>query len=394
MTALVQPTLANVPWSFESPNTFFHYYQHPTRDSGGNPVIIYLHGGGGRQNDARILTHGGSRPQCVVFETLREATGAGVPHFDFIGLNQDQWSTYKPHPKSAEGSSWKTGGYLNGDTGVIEGAPTYPDAAHPNGKDVIGVGNVNEAAWKLGIPYNIGRYGQAHVINATKRAIISIKSMAARYGGVLDIDPNKVFLLGTSYGGWQAMASQAQPPLVVPRQAALQGTEYFHMEPGTTSQVRGIINWYGHPDVRQGSQQILDFGGDANTEVLPQIIFETFQARIVADQNPSNKLKEKFSPQWFMETGQTEWLPPIVHFMFAPRENAYPLDAPFHQSDLGFNAVRYGGSEFKTGELEGISRTFRKQEMFEIAQGTFGPAAAEGKRMKAILLAWAQNCMS
>lgn len=389
MTALVQPDYTNVPWSFESPNCVFNYYENPTRVVGGNPLIIYVHGGGGKSNDARILTHGGTRPQCVVFETLMASTGDG-PHFDFIGLNLDQLATWKPHPNSAVGSSWKTAGDSDPDTGLPSSAPTYPNATYPNGRDIMGAANVNEAAWGIQPTYSIGRFAQAMVVDQLKRAIISIKSMAQTALGDLPFNHEKVWLLGTSYGGWLAMTSQAQPPLVAPKYAALCGYEWFPILPGATSQVRGIINWYGHPDIRVGPAQVIAKGGSATDEPLPQLVSEAFHARMNADQDSYDRLKELHSAQYFMETGQSEFLPPIIHFMFDDPDNSYPLGPPFHQSDLGYDAVRYGGKELRRS-LTSMLSDYREQEMHQMATTSFSATTGDGPTMAARILAWARR---
>lgn len=402
MTALVEPDMANVAWSFESPNTFFHYYEHPTRDEGGNPCTIYVHGGAGTVNDARFLTYAGGRPQCVVFAMMTQViTGADDVHMDFIALNLDQLSTYKPHPLSAKGNSWKTAAGYDADGIPSTAAPTFPDASYPDGRDILGAGNVDQATWKLQPAYSIGRFGSMMVVNQLKRAIVAIKSRAEVYGGDLPLNPNKLFLLGTSYGGWQALASQAQPPLIVPLGAALSAYEWFPMQPGVTSQVRGVINWYGHPDVRTGPQQVLDNGGDADDEVLPPLLLEGFLTRLVDEHEAFEVTKERLSAQYFMESGQTRWLPPVIHMMFATElAHTYPLGTPYHQKWLGIDAVRYGGSVFSQdvvgtiNRLRGQSVELFSEDGADFNANTSGGGGSDGKRMAYILNSWTKQCLS
>lgn len=394
MTALRQPTYSNVAWSFESPNCFFHYYEHATRDPGGNPLIIYLHGGGGKSNDPRILTHAGTRPQCVVFETLMDYVSSTDLHFDFIGLSVDQWATLKAHPQSNQGQSWKTGGAPDPDDGSVSTPPTYPNASFPTGKDTVGAVNVNEATWKLQVPYSIKRAGSDQAVNAVKRAIIAIKSRSTVYGGEFSFNPDKVFLMGTSYGGWLAMTCQAQPPLVVPKHMAFSGYEWFPMQPGVTSQVRGIINWYGHPDVRRGGPQVLAKGGTVNDEPLPDVVSEAFHSRLHSKHDPLAQRKKLFSAQYFMESGNSKWIPPIIHFMFGDPVNTYPLPAPYHQSDLGLDAVRYGGRDASRAVEGDLSPAYRSHEVYPTASASFSATGGEGPLMKRRILDWAKRCLS
>jgi len=142
----------------------YDVYRHSVRDPGGNPVIIYRHGGGWWSNDKRDI--GVDSPQNASYRLatyLLSRTAPTDTHFDIISIESRQKSF---------SSSGATFGY-----------------AQPNDMP-----SYFPEAW-----------------DDVKLAIVHIKQNAASLG----IDPKKVVLLGNSAGATTLWWSQLTAPLIV-----------------------------------------------------------------------------------------------------------------------------------------------------------------------------------
>lgn len=142
----------------------YDVYRHSVRDPGGNPVIIYRHGGGWWSNDKRDI--GVDSPQNASYRLatyLLSRTAPTDTHFDIISIESRQKSF------SSSGAAF---GY-----------------AQPNDMP-----SYFPEAW-----------------DDVKLAIVHIKQNAASLG----IDPKKVVLLGNSAGATTLWWSQLTAPLVV-----------------------------------------------------------------------------------------------------------------------------------------------------------------------------------
>ena len=140
----------------------YDVYRHSVRDPGGNPVIIYRHGGGWAGNDKRDIGVDANAPNRLAAYLLAR-TAPTDTHFDIISVESRQ-------------RSFDSSGAAFGYDQPIEMPSYFPEA------------------W-----------------DDVKLAIVHIKQNAASLG----IDPKKVVLLGNSAGATTLWWSQLTAPLVV-----------------------------------------------------------------------------------------------------------------------------------------------------------------------------------
>ena len=140
----------------------YDVYRHSVRDPGGNPVIIYRHGGGWASNDKRDIGVDANASNRLAAYLLAR-TAPTDTHFDIISIESRQRSF------SSSGAAF---GY-----------------AQPNDMP-----SYFPEAW-----------------DDVKLAIVHIKQNAASLG----IDPKKVVLLGNSAGATTLWWSQLTAPLIV-----------------------------------------------------------------------------------------------------------------------------------------------------------------------------------
>lgn len=140
----------------------YDIYRHPVRDPGGNPVIVYRHGGGWASNDKRDISVDGNSPNRFATYVLSQ-TAATDTHFDIVSIETRQRSF---------SDSGATGGFAQ----PYDEPAYFPDA------------------W-----------------SDAKLAIVHIKSNALTYGW----DPKKLVLFGNSAGASILWWSQLTDPLTI-----------------------------------------------------------------------------------------------------------------------------------------------------------------------------------
>jgi hypothetical protein len=140
----------------------YDVYRHPVRDVGGNPVLVYRHGGGWASNDKRDIGVDGNASNRLADYLLKRTLPTDT-HFDIISVESRQFSF------SSSGAAF---GYAQ---------PNDAPAFFPEAWDDL------------------------------KLALVHIKQNATTLG----IDPKKMVLFGNSAGATTMWWSQLTAPLVV-----------------------------------------------------------------------------------------------------------------------------------------------------------------------------------
>lgn len=245
-------------WGDEA-NQVFDYYPHSTRDTGGNPVLIYRHPGGGDSGNYQSVWTESSRWKMYFMQYVHDTTGLDL-HFDVISVETAQ-------------RSW--------------------DASFAAGKKSFILQQIADA----------------------QRCIIALKRMGVRGIGSSSykLDPSKFILMGDSHGSNLWSLSQVMPPLIEMNNRTSQG----YGEPGIaggpriyasvdTSSAAGVIYYIGQPDVRSAAMAYTNLGGwfgcsvtDGGTQIA----------------NIPTQLRESVSLQWYLEQGLTRyWCPHYVAY--------------------------------------------------------------------------------
>lgn len=88
---VIVPTLSAIRWG-PQPWQLFDYKAHPVRDPGGNPCLVFAHGGGhlgGNYKDIWLIDGTAVQPYNVLLNFLLTPT-LGT-HFDIVSLESAQW---------------------------------------------------------------------------------------------------------------------------------------------------------------------------------------------------------------------------------------------------------------------------------------------------------------
>lgn len=230
--------------------------QHPVRDHGGNPAIIWRHGsfGGSDKRVPWIASGAGNALAHYLNQSAREV------HFDFIsvGLRQGAWN----NPSDTHPSNASIGWYDE----PIDGPTHYPDT-----------------------------------FEDMKRAILAIKSAAYDLG----INPGRLIVGGDSAGADVAFHSQFTEPWYRDYAGPVGGSSRFRDGDGFDSRVQGILWHRGQPDFRYVT------GTSTETHVgsVWQNLFGTFTDAERAAL-PTH-LRDAVSPLAYLERGDTRWAVPL-----------------------------------------------------------------------------------
>lgn len=193
MVTMTTPTFQDIPWGTE-PCQKFDYWQNPERETGGNPVVLVRHGGGGVSGSYKDYRTDAPGPSSYMVQWLAGAQPATNParHWDVCSF----------------GSGQRT--FLGGEFPRTK-ATLYHDA-----------------------------------IRDCQAAIATIRRMLPTYGG----DPERCVGMGFSYGSTLLALSQMAPPL----EATGRRTVWKEREgsPSThSSKLRGLVFCQGQIDFRK-----------------------------------------------------------------------------------------------------------------------------------------------
>lgn len=163
----LRPTLTDVRWG-PGYSQKYDVLRHPIRDSGGNPCLIYRHGGSGVLRDKRLPFVASGNFNALFYHLHHQRQGASDAHFDLISIESRQ------------------------------GRFTTPITQHPN-DDAY---NWRDSRVDRAVYF-------PHWGDEMKLATLAVKSRARDLG----IDPTKVIIAGTSFGSLCAAYAASTAPL-------------------------------------------------------------------------------------------------------------------------------------------------------------------------------------
>jgi hypothetical protein len=186
-------------------------YRNAVRRVGGNPVLVYFHGGGWGSNEKTSTQEGLNQKQRIFWAYLLNSAiygTDGVP-FDLVSVEwrQHTWENFAPN-------------------NLAGGTPTpyepTKDGAHP------GIG-----------PTSFPAYFPTW-IDDSQRAIQWVKTNAERFG----FDAERIATWGTSAGSGNAMAADLSPS----RAYSQRWKASNRLDVFADSRVRAHLNWFGEID--------------------------------------------------------------------------------------------------------------------------------------------------
>lgn len=195
----LEPHLKDVRWGDDFAQTF-DVLRHPVRDPGGNPVLVYRHGGGATLRDKRLpwIASGNGNPLAFYCNNISS------PHFDVIsiGTRQAAWDLPMTQNTKNDDFGWQT--------------PKLGRSMFP-----------------------------PHVWDEFKRAIIGIKARSEELG----INPKKIIVMGTSFGADTFITLALTPPI------SGTGITRYGDTTGYDSTVAGVIAHQIAVDLRNSFQE-------------------------------------------------------------------------------------------------------------------------------------------
>lgn len=215
--AVLVPQIVDRKWGRDW-HQRFDYLQHPTRDPGGNPVLLYRHPGGGNSGTKGSVwtVNQGANGFANYLANVR--TAAGDTHFDFAS---------------------------------IEFAQARLDAVEGKGKVLL-------------FP---------EVIVEAQRAVIGFKQQIQALGG----DPSRIVVMGECHGAYQWLLACCFMSPSASSTGGLLENRRIYSSRYWDSRVRGVINYAGNPlDLRRRLQTNVDpgfgiFAGATWTEATKKI---------------------------------------------------------------------------------------------------------------------------
>lgn len=196
-------------------------YKSPVQNQGGNPVIVFMHGGGWSSNDKTRTMENSGNPQKPLFSFLMDP----------------KWTSGGPDGPA-------TSAYVL-DKGVDIVSIEWRQFAYTQ----FGFGNSNTRSSiyeEQGVPLldgaSTGNVATTHSTYPTmfedpQIAVQWVKDNAGKYG----FDAEKVFLWGTSAGGNGALVAGLRPS----RKYKPKHMINHKYDRASDSDVLGILNWYG-----------------------------------------------------------------------------------------------------------------------------------------------------
>ena len=281
-------------WDPNYDTSRFHVKLHPSGTrSQSNPCLVYVHGGGAAQNDGRLPFIANSNGNAV-FAHLQARTDMKTVLVGFTG---------QQHIQPLNDTDYATGGIVQTDA----------------------LGNAHRTASGQDLLWNSPQgnepiAGEA-LFTQLKLFVMVLKSRAAEFG----IDPEKIFLMGSSFGGVRCILSQLTGPLSSDDFTDTMRS-YYGIRPGVTSRVAGVINHYGCPDFRLNTAIMKEFAGGlgysggadwANRSINDPIFTERYTGVFTRAQLAALPAwhTEQLSLLWYMEQqhANLQYLPPVYH---------------------------------------------------------------------------------
>ena len=277
----------DVRWGGDFESSRFHVKLHPSGTrSESNPCLIYVHGGGAAQNDGRLpfIENGNGN---AVFAALQAATSMKAV---LVGFTAQQ-SIFP----------------LN-------------DSTYPY-RRVDQIGNAHSGEQKWTLPNGNEPLAAGALFEQLKVFIMVLKSRASEFG----IDPDKIFLMGSSFGGVRCLMSQITGPRFSNDMTPTL-RDYYGLKPGVDSTVKGIINHYCCVDFRENTPLMLEqaggFGYNGAADWADRSVNDpVFTQRYVGVHTRAQLWalpawhREQLSLLWYLEQNHDnlKYLPPVYH---------------------------------------------------------------------------------
>lgn len=289
----------DIRWGGDYEAQRFHVKLHPngTR-SDKNPCIVYVHGGGAAQNDGRLpfIALGNGN---FLFDKLRQST---ANKFVMVGFTAQQ-NLFPLNDASYPYA--RVDKFSSTSAAVID--QNFQD------RTTMPVGNEPLTAGAL--------------FEQLKVFIMVLKSRASEFG----IDPDKIFIMGSSFGGVRCLMSQITGPLYSD-DLTTTFRSYYGLKPGVDSTVKGIINHYCCPDFRNNTGIMSEFSGGlgnwADMSVNDPIHTQKYTGVMTRKQLWALPAwhREQLSLLWYLEQNHKnlKYLPPVYHF-YEFIGQAYPV---------------------------------------------------------------------
>jgi predicted esterase len=277
----------DIRWGGDYHAQMFHYKIHPNATrSEKNPCLLYVHSGGGNREDAKMPFVASRSANFMVSRIL---SNAKFSKYAVVSVNTPQYC-------------WP----LN-DADYTGGIRRFDELANTHTQADLPWTMVNDNE-----PVTAGA-----MFEQLKVFILVLKSRADEFG----IDPNRIFLMGSSFGAVRSMMSQISGPLESDKLTTSFRTQYG-IKPGVDSKVRGIINHFGCVDFRLNTEIMRDFYGTSVTNAGKSINDMGYTNRYVGVHSTKELAAlpswhtEQLSLLWYLEQNHQnlKYLPPMYHF--------------------------------------------------------------------------------
>lgn len=331
----------------------FHVKLHPSGTRAeSNPCLVYVHGGGAAQNDGRLPFIANANGNAV-FAHLQARTDIKTV---LVGFTAQQ------HIFPLNDTDYATGGILQ--------------------TDALGASHAQGLVWNA--PQGNEPIAGEALFTQLKLFVMVLKSRATEFG----IDPNEIFLMGSSFGGVRCILSQLTGPL---NSNDFTDTmrSFYGIRPNVDSTVAGVVNHYGCPDFRLNTPIMKEFAGGlgysggadwAGRSINDPVFTERYTGVFTRAQLAAlpSWHTEQLSLLWYMEQqhANLQYLPPVYHlYEFIgqqyPRRFKTATEKPINVTIVS------GGSGFSAGQTISVnSGTNGKKVKIRVKTVTTGAATA------------------
>jgi len=301
-------TSRNMRYGPYLPN-LLNVYRNATSTSGGNPVILYMHGGGWQINDkTEEIEYQASLAKLLLAYLLDTGSyGTGATPWSVVSVK------YRKHSY--------------GLTGTHAPASSYEETI----KSGTGV---------------LGRQSYLAAAEDLQRAVQWCKDNATRFG----FNPNKVVVWGSSAGATNAMLAALMPSrrFTIP-------TQYKPWEALSNSKPLGVLNWFGpinfNPwylyysiaETYLGLVESVSANAKADIERAMLVPDSAGNRTSTADVTP---LCRAVSPVWHVNAGLAENTGIRIRSTYTADASTNPATIPEYSGSPPYNAIGHDYHQF------------------------------------------------